>query len=474
MILIKNGTVVSDGASFKGSILIDGGIIRKIFAEKDTPDSFTDFCTKNGIDSTTCDVIDASGKLVIPGAIDTHVHFREPGAEQKGTIASESAAAVKGGVTSYMDMPNNTPQTTTIERLENKHKIAEASSYANWSFFLGASTARENIKEIEALDPKHNCGVKLFLASTTGDMKITDDTIIDDIFRTATDKNITISAHCEDDRIINGNLERIKEEYGNDIPFSCHPLIRSSESCVSGTRKALELAMKHKTRFHLAHLSCAEEIPLIAQAKMVCNLNCNMATEGGGAGRKIITAETCAHYVWFDADSYSRLGARLKCNPAVKYQHDRESIIAALKSGVIDNIATDHAPHLPCDKEGGYLRSAGGLPTVGHSLQMMLELAYKGVFTIEEVVSKMCTAPAQIWDIENRGHIREGYAADIAIIEHGEFPVEVNYKCGWSPLEGETFHYRVAHTLVNGTVVVYNGKLTGEHAAQRLTFSRSF
>ena len=444
--LIHNAKIINEGNSFKGSLLIEGDKISKIF-KGDVPESVL----KNA------EVIDADGKWVLPGVIDTHVHFREPGATQKGDFQSESRAAVAGGVTSIMDMPNNTPQTTTMAEWDKKAALAANKCLTNYSFYLGATA--NNLEEIKQVDPKKVCGIKLFIGASTGDMQITNDEAIKQIFKEAP---ILLAVHCEDNAMIQANIEKYKAEFGEKpIPISYHELIRNSDACYKSTSNAIDMAVRYGTRLHVLHLTTAKELALFSNKPMA---------------EKKITAETCVNYLWFDDQDYERLGAKIKCNPSIKKEKSRDNLLKAIVSGHIDTVATDHAPHLLADKEGDCLQAASGCPSIQHALPMMLELAKKGNFTREQVVEKMCHNPARLFDIEKRGFIRKGYFAELVLVEPNS-PYEVKqqdlqYKCGWSPIEGTTLSYRVTHTFVNGNLVYNEGAIDESKKGQQLSFAR--
>ena len=445
-ILIYNGIIVNEGSSFRGSLLINKGYIEKIFKDDEAEDeNFGDL-----------HIIDAKGQYILPGIIDDQVHFREPGNTHKGSISSESAAAVLGGVTSYMDMPNNNPPTVTNDALKNKMLIAKRDSYANYSFYLGASN--DNIEEIKAVDRKSVCGIKVFMGSSTGNMLVDN---IDSLNRIFAESPVLIATHCEEESIIRKNLSEAIEKYGEDnIPFREHCNIRDRFSCIESTKKAIGLAIKHNSRLHVLHISTAEEIEMIKSASAI---------------NPLITGEVCVHYMFLDNSMYDSMGSKMKCNPSVKTKSDRESIIDAVKKGIIKVVATDHAPHTKAEKESVYLKAPSGLPLVQHSLQMMLEMSKEGIFTIEEVVSAMSHSPADNFKIEKRGYIREGYFADIVIVdlnrEDKESTNKPAYMCGWSPFEGKIFRSSVIHTFVNGVQVVADGKLTGFKAGLNLEFN---
>ncbi|MFA5712963.1 MAG: dihydroorotase [Bacteroidales bacterium] len=443
-ILIKDGIIVNEGVVVEGSILLSAGIIEKIFISGEKLPK---------VDR----VVDVTGKLVFPGVIDDQVHFREPGNEEKGTIASESAAAVLGGVTSYMEMPNTKPATISLKEVKGKEEIASKNSYANYSFFLGATN--DNLKELKKADPKQICGIKLFMGSSTGNMLVDNPQALEAIFKEC---KLPIAAHCESEEIIRSNLIAVKERYrGEDIPFREHPNIRSREACIASTQKAIALATKYNSNLHILHVSTKEEVELIREAKR---------------DNPAISGEICLHYLLFDSSMYDRMGAQIKCNPAIKDRSDRDALIAALKEGAIDIVATDHAPHTLEEKRGSYFNAPSGLPMVQHGLQIMLELHKEGFFTLDEVVYLMSHAPANRFKIDRRGFIREGYWGDIVVVDTTRadysstlFPA---YKCGWSPLAGKEFSNSIIHTFVNGVEVVANGKLSGVRSAQKLLFNR--
>lgn len=452
-ILIKNGIIVNNGLSYKGSLLIRYTRIVRIIHDNGLPtnEEIESICKDIKIDK----VIDASGLHILPGVIDDQVHFREPGNTEKATIESESRAAVLGGVTSFMDMPNNTPPTVTNDALDKKYQIAQESSYANYSFYLGATN--HNVDEIERVDRSKVCGIKVFMGSSTGNMLVNDQEALTAIFKKSP---ILIATHCEEEQMIQANLAAYRAKYGDAIPFEAHPDIRSREACIACTTRALKLAVENNSRLHILHISTAEEIELIRQARKI---------------NPRITGEVCVHYMWFNSNDYAKYGSKIKCNPAIKLESDMLAIRAAVKEGIIKVVATDHAPHLKTEKENHYSKAPSGLPLVQHSLQLMLELVQKGVFTIEEVAARMSHGPADCFTIQKRGFIEEGYFADLVVVnlnlpdKSGDTPA---YQCGWSPFEGYTFSSSIVHTIVNGTLIVENGTLTGERNAQALLFER--
>jgi len=444
-ILIHKAKIINEGNSFKGSLLIEGDKISKIFKDE-VPANIL----KNA------EVIDGEDKWLIPGVIDTHVHFREPGLTPKGDILSESRAAVAGGVTSFMDMPNTQPQTTTLELLNQKAELAAQKSLANFSFYLGATN--DNIDEIKNVDPKRVCGIKVFLGSSTGNMLVNGEAL-EKIFEHAP---VLIATHNEDEEMIKANIEKYKAEFGdNPIPIIYHELIRSSDACYKATEKAVELALKYNARLHVLHLSTAKELALF---------------ENKPLAEKKITAETCVGYLWFDDSDYEQLGAKIKCNPSIKKEKSRLALLKAVENGNIDTIATDHAPHLLSEKEGDALHAVSGIPSIQHALPMMLELAKKGNFTREQVIEKMCHNPAKVFNIEKRGFIRKGFYADLALIDpNSHYKVEKNdllYKCGWSPLEDATLSYKVTHTFVNGHLVYNQGAFDESNKGRLIDFAR--
>ena len=448
-LLIKNGTIVNNGLSFKGSLLIAGDKIAGVYPEAPKDSSTTE-------PEGPYRVLDASGLHIFPGVIDDQVHFREPGNTSKATIASESAAAVLGGVTSFMDMPNNNPPAVTNRAMEEKYGIAARDSFANYSFYIGATN--DNIEEITKINKTNVCGVKVFMGSSTGNMLVNDPAALENIFKYAP---VPIAVHCEEEEIVRKNLQEYTVKYGENIPFEAHPDIRSREACIRCTRRALNLAIKNRSRLHVLHISTAEEIEMIRQARTV---------------NPGITAEVCVHYLWFCREDYSRFGSRIKCNPAIKEKSDREALRQGVKEGIIQVVATDHAPHLKAEKENPYLKAPSGLPLVQHSLQLMLDLAAKGIFTLEEVAARMCHGPAECFNIRRRGYIQEGFFADLVLADlqrpDSHSPLHPAYKCGWSPFAGHTFGSSIIHTFVNGEQTVENGKLTGAKPGMRLEFDR--
>ncbi len=441
--LVKNAKIVNNGVITHGYVLVRGGIIRAVAQGKP------------GADQDLVEVVDAGGKYLIPGVIDDQVHFREPGLTHKAEIATESKAAVAGGITSFMEMPNTNPQTTTIEELEKKYNRAAEVSMANFSFYLGATN--DNINEIRKLDPAINCGVKVFMGASTGNMLVDNRRTLEKIFA---ESPTIIATHCEDEPTIRKNTEEQRERFGEDIPVHLHPVIRSEEACYLSSSLAVELAKKHNSRLHVLHISTAKELELF--------------THGTDFDKKRITAEVCIHHLWFNDEDYDRKGTLIKWNPAVKTRLDRDSLLAALLNDKLDVVATDHAPHTIEEKQSKYFESPSGGPMVQHALVAMLELVYQNKLSLEKVVEKMCHAPARLFGIKERGFIEPGFRADMVLIDlEQEWTVahkNIYYKCGWSPLEGETLHSTVTHTWVNGKLAYKNGLFNEMIRGQRLLF----
>ena len=446
MITIHNARIVNLGREYTGYVAIDGEFIH----------AMGDGAAPEALLAASQEVIDAAGMLLIPGCIDDHVHFREPGLTHKADIASESRAAVAGGVTSYMDMPNTKPLTITAEALEEKFDIAARSSVANYSFFIGATN--DNIDTLLSIDNKRVAGVKLFLGSSTGNMLVDESDVLHRLFREC---RTLISVHSEDEAIIRKRRAFYTGRFGEDLSVFYHPLIRSAEACYVCTERAVELARRYGTRLHVAHISTARELELFWAEPLL---------------DKRITAEACVHHLWFTDNDYASLGTRIKCNPAIKTTADRNALRDAVNNGAIDLIATDHAPHLLSEKQGGALTAASGSPYVQFSLIMMLELVRQGVFSTVTVVEKMCHAPAMLYNIDRRGILRPGYYADIVLIDtntrHTVTKEDVLSKCGWSPLEGTTFHSRVVKTFVNGKCIYSDGVVADNLASHPLKFNR--
>lgn len=440
--LLKNGTLVNEGRTYEADLLIKGDRIEMIGAD---------------LSSDLAEVIDLKGSYVFPGVIDDQVHFREPGLTHKGDIASESRAALAGGVTSFMEQPNTNPQTVTIERLEEKMAMGAAHSFVNYSFLFGGTN--DNLEELKRLDPKATSGVKLFLGSSTGNMLVDDEKVIEGIFKATP---LVISAHCEDEGTIRRNLEAAKEQYGEAIPMGMHSEIRSAEACYLSSSRAIELAKQTGARLHVFHLSTAIETALFSN-----DIPLN---------EKKITAEVCLHHLWFSHEDYKDKGSLIKWNPAVKSAQDREGLWKALLDDRIDIIATDHAPHTIEEKNNPYLTAPSGGPLVQHSLVGMMQKHEQGLISLEQIVQKMCHNPAILFDINDRGYLREGYYADIAIVApNSKWMVSkenIAYKCGWSPFEGVEFSNRITHTFVNGHLGYQNGIFSEQRNAKRLQFNR--
>jgi len=442
-ILLKNATIVNDNRVFPSDILLEDDIIIKIEANISV-----DAATK---------VIDVDGKYVIPGVIDDQVHFREPGLTHKGTIGTESRAAAAGGITSFMEQPNTNPQTTTIEALEAKFELARNSAFANYSFLFGGTN--DNLEEIKKLDKNACSGVKLFLGSSTGNMLVDNEEVIEKIFRNT---EMVISAHCEDEATIKANFTKYHAQFGDDIPVKYHPLIRSAEACYLSSSKAIALAKKTGARFHVFHVSTGKETGLFRN---------DIPLED-----KKITSEVCIHHLWFSEVDYDTKGTLIKWNPAVKTAGDRDQLWEALLDDRIDVIATDHAPHTLEEKNNVYTSAPSGGPLVQHALPAMLEYYHSGRISLEKIVEKMCHNPAKLFQVKKRGFIREGYYADLVVLDLNDSwtvtKENIAYKCGWSPFEGNSFKSRITHTFVNGHLAYENGVFSEERNAMRLTFNR--
>ena len=444
-ILIKNARIVNEGKSFLSDLLVIDEKINTI----GTPDP-------RNIPSVT-KIIDASGLLLIPGVIDDQVHFREPGLTHKGDIFSESRAAVAGGVTSFMDMPNTNPQTVTIDILYDKYRIGSENSFTNYSFYFGATNT--NLDDVLRLDHSSVCGIKLFMGSSTGNMLVDNEEALKALFSKT---SLPIAAHCEDEPIIRKNSEIYRERYGDAVPFKLHPMIRSREACFKSSSHAVNLAKEYNTRLHILHLSTADELKLFSNDLPL--------------SQKRITGEVCVHHLWFDDSSYDNLGAFIKWNPAIKTIFDRDALIKGVNNNLIDIVATDHAPHTLSEKDNSYFKAPSGGPLIQHTLLIMLELWHRKIFSLEKVIEMMCHNPAILFNIRKRGFIREGYQADLCLVDPSS-PWSVSkqnllYKCGWSPFEGQTFSSKVAKTIVNGTIVYDDGIINNDYRGQRLMFDR--
>jgi dihydroorotase len=444
-IYIKNATIVNEGRSFKGDLLIKDELISYIgnIDPGKVPDGVN--------------IINAEGLLLLPGVIDDQVHFREPGLTYKGDIYTESRAAAAGGVTSFMDMPNTVPQTVSVEILNDKYKIGAENSLINYSFYIGGTNS--NLNELLNTDPESVCGIKLFLGSSTGNMLVDNEKVLKEIFSKS---SLLIVCHCEDETTVRKNSELYRQLYGDDIPVKYHPLIRSRDACYITSSHAVKLALEFNTRLHILHLSTADELKLFDnQLPLV---------------EKRITGEVCVHHLWFEEADYEKHGTLIKWNPAIKTKYDREALIKGVNDDLIDVIATDHAPHTMVEKSNTYFKCPSGGPLIQHSLTVMMEMYHKGHFSMEKIVAKMCHNPAILYRIKDRGFIREGYKADICLVD----PLKpwtvtrdnILYKCGWSPFEGMTFKSKVITTIVNGTIVYDDGVLNESYRGQRLRFHK--
>lgn len=440
--LIRNAHLINEGQIFQADVLIQNGLIAEI---------------ATSIDTQADKIIDAKGQFLMPGVIDDQVHFREPGLTHKAELYTESKAAVAGGITSFMEMPNTNPQTLTQELLEQKFQRAKEVSLANYSFFMGASN--DNLEEVLKTNPKTVGAIKIFMGSSTGNMLVDDKTVLEKIFEKST---MLIAVHCEDEATIKENTAHFKSIYGEDVPVELHPKIRSVEACYKSSSMAIELAKKYDTRLHVFHLSTAKEIELFRN---------DIPLE-----EKRITAEVCIHHLWFDDSQYAEKGTHIKWNPAVKSKRDRDQLFQALIDDKLDIIATDHAPHTLEEKDNTYFKAPSGGPLVQHALSAMLEFYHQGKISLEKVVEKMCHAPAVCFQLEGRGFIRKGYAADLVLVDLDN-PWEVSkenilYKCKWSPFEGTTFQSKVTHTWINGHLAFKGGHFDESQKGQRLLFDR--
>ena len=440
--LIKNASIVNEGIIFTSDVLIEEDKIREISENIETKADIT---------------IDATGKYLIPGVIDDQVHFREPGLTHKANIYTESKAAIAGGITSFMEMPNTNPQALTQELLEEKFKIAERDSLANFTFFMGVSN--NNLEEVLKTDPKTVGAIKIFMGSSTGDMLVDDLNVLEEIFSKSP---MLIAVHCEDENTIQKNIKAVKEKYGEEVPISEHPNIRSAEACYKSSSMAVSLAKKHNSRLHVFHISTEKEIELFNNSIPLKD--------------KRITAEVCIHHLWFDESKYEDKGTLIKWNPAVKKESDRKALFQALLDDKLDVIATDHAPHTLEEKDSTYFKAPSGGPLVQHALPAMLEFYKNGDISLEKIVEKMCHNPAICFQIEKRGFVKEGYFADLVLVDL-EKPWEVTkenilYKCAWSPFEGEIFNSTITHTFVNGHIAYEYGSFDESKKGKRLKFNR--
>tara|TARA_B100000497_G_scaffold64710_1_gene73094 strand:+ start:1017 stop:2363 length:1347 start_codon:yes stop_codon:yes gene_type:complete len=443
-ILIKNAQIINEGNNFAGDVLIEGQYIKEI-------------ATSISVENSNVTIIDAKGNYLLPGVIDDQVHFREPGLTHKATIESESKAAISGGITSFIEMPNTNPQATTIDKLEDKFQIASKTSSANYSFMFGGTN--DNLEEILKVDCRKVAGLKLFLGSSTGNMLVDNPEVLEKIFEST---DLLISVHCEDEDTIKHNTAHYLKTYGENIPIKYHPKIRSAEACYISSSKAVALAKKTGARLHVFHLTTAKEMELFSNNKPL--------------KEKKITAEVCVHHLWFSDTDYEAKGTFIKWNPAVKSAKDRAALWEALLSDKIDVIATDHAPHTIEEKSNSYMKAPSGGPLVQHALVAMMEACHNGRISVEKMVEKMCHNPAILFQIEKRGYIKQGYFADLVLVNpNNPWTVKkdnILYKCGWSPFEGTTFNSRISHTIVNGVIVYENERFTNANAAMRLTFNR--
>lgn len=440
--LIKQARIVNRGTIKEGDILIKDGRIVKIARDISAPEA---------------KVIDAKGQLAIPGIIDDQVHFREPGLTHKGEIYTEAKAAVAGGITSFMEMPNVNPPTLSQELLEAKYQRAAQCSLANYSFYMGASN--DNLEEVLKTDPKTVCGVKIFMGSSTGNMLVDNEKTLSNLFSQVP---MLIATHCEDERTIQANIAKAKASYGEDVPIELHPVIRSVEGCYKSSSMAVSLAKKHNTRLHILHISTKDELALFRN---------DIPLE-----EKRITAEVCVHHLFFNSEDYATKGVKIKWNPAVKGRVHQEALLPALLNDKLDVIATDHAPHLPSEKANSYFNCPSGGPLVQHALNVMLDFYHKGKISIEKIVEKMCHAPAVCYELADRGYLEEGQWADIVLVDEQATwtvtPENILYKCGWSPFEDYTFKGKVNTTIVSGHLAYHEGKFDESKWGQRLTFSR--
>jgi len=441
---IKNVTIINEGREFQGNVFVKDGKISKIISEVDV----------DGHDAKK--ILNGEGKYLIPGVIDDQVHFREPGLTHKGEIYTEAKAGIAGGITSFMEMPNTNPQATTIELLEEKYTLAKQKSLANYSFYLGATN--DNIEEIKKINPKNICGVKVFMGSSTGNMLVDN---IDSLTKIFAESPTLIATHCEDEQTIQENTKKYKEEFGENLPIEYHPLLRSEEACYKSSSLAVKLAKENNSRLHILHLSTAKELELF---------------ETIPSNEKRITAEVCVHHLWFSDEDYDKFGTRIKWNPAIKKITDKDALVEGLKSNKIDVVATDHAPHTAEEKNNSYFKAPSGGPLVQHSLVAMLELYHQRKISLQDIVNKMSHTPADIFQVEDRGYIREGFWADLVLVDL-KSPWKVStdnilYKCGWSPFEGQKFNSKITHTIVNGNIVYNNGVFDESVKGQRLKFNR--
>lgn len=442
-LLILNATLVNEGRIFGADVFVNDGFIEQI--------------GPNLSGKTADQTIDATGLHLLPGVIDDQVHFREPGLTHKATIGSEARAAVAGGVTSFMEMPNTVPNALTQELLADKYAIAARTSLANYSFFMG--TSNDNLDEVLRTDPKNVCGVKIFMGSSTGNMLVDDPAVLEKLFSRVP---LLIATHCEHEPTVRAAAEAYRQRYGDDAPARIHPEVRSVDGCLKSSSFAVELAKKHGTRLHILHISTAEETALFSNAPL--------------GPDKRITSEVCVHHLWFDATDYERLGNQIKCNPAIKEPRHKAALFQALLDDRFDVIATDHAPHTWAEKQQPYWSAPAGLPLVQHPLLMMLDFHHRGKISLEKIVEKMAHAPAECFRIDRRGYLREGHWADLVLVDLHRptlvSPKNILYQCGWSPLEGHTFGSAITHTVVSGHLAYAEGRFDESQMGQRLAFDR--
>ncbi|NNC95709.1 MAG: dihydroorotase [Chitinophagales bacterium] len=440
--IIKNAKIVNENKIIEGDLYIKGDRIEKVGGTIDLQSNTTE--------------INANGNLLIPGIIDDQVHFREPGLTHKAEIYTEAKSGITGGVTTFMEMPNTKPPALNQELLQDKYDIAEKRSLANYSFFMGASN--ENIEEVLKTDPQNVCGLKVFMGSSTGNMLVDDETVLDNIFSKVP---MLIATHCEDEATVRKRTSEYLDRYGEGMDFSKHPEIRNEEACYKSSSLAVSLAKKYGTRLHILHISTEEELALF---------------EKGPVENKKITSEVCVHHLYFDADDYSRYGSKIKCNPAIKDKRHKKALLAALLDDKLDIIATDHAPHTIEEKSQSYFKAPSGVPLLQHSLNIMLDFYHRGEISLEKLVDKMCHAPAKCFQVSERGYLREGYFADVVIVDpETELEVSRNniyYKCGWSPFEGQKFKGKATHTFVNGHLVYNGGQFDESRKGMRVKFNR--
>jgi len=446
-ILLVNANIVNEGKIYQANISIADGIIEQIIPGSEI----------NTSDFPNAQIIDLEGKHILPGIIDDQVHFRDPGLTRKGDLYTESKAAVAGGVTSFMEMPNTIPNALTQEILEDKYKNASQKSLANYSFYMGASN--DNLEEILKTNPKNVCGIKVFMGASTGNMLVDNIDTLTGIFRKS---KLLVATHCEDEETIQQNTAIFKEKYGEKVPIDAHPLIRSSKACFKSSKLAVSLAKLYNTRLHVLHLSSAAEMELFDNTIPLA--------------KKKITSEVCVHHLWFNSSDYSKLGTRIKWNPAIKSKSDQEALFESLINDKLDVIATDHAPHNADEKNNTYFKAPSGGPLVQHSLPVMLDFYHKQKITLEKIVDKMCHAPAICFQVKKRGFIKPGYKADMVVVDL-ERPTKVSkeniyYKCAWSPFEGHTFNSSITHTFVNGNLIFDNGTFNESFRGERLLFDR--